>query len=171
MLCDVSIESECPMLCLVGSSHRSACVDGELAVLVRRFRSDIVSDELVPGSCEVRILLKALSVDDLALRLIGGCAVVDHLERFLWPWTSQQKDNSSPRRWHWWVMLWWDCGHWCQRDCPANHVVPTDDATDSRVQCWLYHGGYFSVHGDPSQSRCHNRTRIPESSGKLRCRS
>ena len=70
------------MLSRVCSSERHACVDGELAVLVRRILSDFVSDEKVPGSCEVRKLLRTWSVEELPLFPIGGCSAVEHLERF-----------------------------------------------------------------------------------------
>ena len=80
LLCSVSVESECPMLCPVASSLRYACVDGELAAFVRRLLSEIVSEELVRGSYEVRTLLKGTSVDELPLRRISGCVVVEHLE-------------------------------------------------------------------------------------------
>ena len=62
---DVSVESEYLMLCRVGSSDHCSCVDGELAALVRRVLSDVVSTELVQGSCEVRTLYKARSVQKM----------------------------------------------------------------------------------------------------------
>ena len=70
------------MLCWMGSRDLFACVDGELVAFVRRLLSDFVIDEMVPGSHEVRILLKAWRVDELPLRPINGCAVVEHHERF-----------------------------------------------------------------------------------------
>ena len=80
--CAVSVKSECPLLCRVGSSDHYACVDGEIAALLGRQQSKVLNEELVLASCEVRTLFKAWSVEKLALRPNIGCSLVEHPERF-----------------------------------------------------------------------------------------
>ena len=122
------------MLCRVGSSDRSACVDGELAALVRRFLSDSVSEELVPGSYEVESLLKASNVDELPLRPISDCAAVEHLESFFVALNKSTKAQVYTAV----ISLVSDVVVGVDGGCidvitivQQGHVVPTDGAEDS----------------------------------------
>ena len=78
---NVSVESDSPTSCCIGTSHRYVWVTREITALAKHLLLEIGSPEFVARYLEVQTLLPMLRAVDLPLRHVAGGAVVEYLRR------------------------------------------------------------------------------------------